>query len=39
MTAFEPIQPGQTNYSGVVDKLAAGKPDAIYAAVYSRRVP
>ena len=35
VTAFEPIQPGQANYSGVVDKLAAGNPDAIYAAVYS----
>jgi branched-chain amino acid transport system substrate-binding protein len=34
VTAFEQIQPGQKDYSGVVDKLAAGKPDAIYAAVY-----
>jgi branched-chain amino acid transport system substrate-binding protein len=35
VTAFEPLQPGQKDYSGVVNKLAAGKPDAIYAAVYS----
>jgi branched-chain amino acid transport system substrate-binding protein len=35
VTAFEPIQPGQKDYSAVVNKLAAGKPDAIYAAVYS----
>ena len=34
VTAFEQIQPGGKNYSGVVEKLAAGKPDAIYAAVY-----
>jgi branched-chain amino acid transport system substrate-binding protein len=34
VTAFEPLQPGQKDYSGVVNKLAAGKPDAIYAAVY-----
>ena len=34
VTAFEQIQPGGENYSGVVKKLAAGKPDAIYAAVY-----
>jgi branched-chain amino acid transport system substrate-binding protein len=35
VTAFEPIKPGQKDYSGVVDKLSAGNPDAIYAAVYS----
>jgi branched-chain amino acid transport system substrate-binding protein len=35
VTAFEQLQPGQKDYSGVVNKLAAGKPDAIYAAVYS----
>jgi branched-chain amino acid transport system substrate-binding protein len=35
VTAFQQLQPGQKDYSGVVDKLAAGKPDAIYAAVYS----
>jgi branched-chain amino acid transport system substrate-binding protein len=34
VTAFAPLQPGQGNYSGIVNKLAAGKPDAIYAAVY-----
>jgi branched-chain amino acid transport system substrate-binding protein len=34
VTAFEQIKPGGKNYSGVVEKLAAGKPDAIYAAVY-----
>ena len=35
VTAFEPLQPGQADYSGIVNKLATGKPDAIYAAVYS----
>lgn len=35
VTAFDPIQPGQKDYSGVVDKLAATNPDAIYVAVYS----
>jgi branched-chain amino acid transport system substrate-binding protein len=35
VTAFEPIKPGQKDYSGVVGKLSAGNPDAIYAAVYS----
>ncbi len=34
VTAFEQIQPGAENYSRVVQKLAARKPDAIYAAVY-----
>ena len=34
VTAFEQLQPGQEDYSDVVNKLAAGKPDAIYAAVY-----
>jgi branched-chain amino acid transport system substrate-binding protein len=34
VTAFEQIQPGGESYSEVVKKLAAGKPDAIYAAVY-----
>ena len=34
VTAFEPLQPGQADYSGIVNKLSAGKPDAIYAAVY-----
>jgi branched-chain amino acid transport system substrate-binding protein len=35
VTAFEQIQPGGENYSEVVKELAAGNPDAIYAAVYS----
>jgi branched-chain amino acid transport system substrate-binding protein len=35
VTAFEPLKPGQKDYSAVVKKLSAGKPDAIYAAVYS----
>jgi branched-chain amino acid transport system substrate-binding protein len=35
VTAFEPLKPGQKDYSSVVEKLAAGNPDAIYAAVYS----
>ena len=34
VTAFEQLEPGQKDYSDVVDKLAAGMPDAIYAAVY-----
>jgi branched-chain amino acid transport system substrate-binding protein len=34
VTAFEPLQPGEKDYSGIVKELAAGKPDAIYAAVY-----
>jgi len=34
VTAYEKVQPGKKDYTGVVDKLAAGKPDAIYAAVY-----
>jgi branched-chain amino acid transport system substrate-binding protein len=35
VTAFEQLQPGGSDYAGIVNKLAAGKPDAIYAAVYS----
>jgi branched-chain amino acid transport system substrate-binding protein len=35
VTVFEPLQPGEADYSAVVKKLAGGKPDAIYAAVYS----
>jgi branched-chain amino acid transport system substrate-binding protein len=35
LTVFEPLKPGQKDYSGLVNKLAAGNPDAIYAAVYS----
>jgi branched-chain amino acid transport system substrate-binding protein len=34
VTAFEKVQPGKKNYTDVVDKLAAKKPDVIYAAVY-----
>jgi len=34
VTAFEQVQPGKKSYTDVVDKLAATKPDVIYAAVY-----
>lgn len=34
VTAFEQVQPGKKSYADVVDKLAATKPDVIYAAVY-----
>ena len=34
VTAYEKVQPGRSDYTDVVDKLAAGKPDVIYAAVY-----
>jgi branched-chain amino acid transport system substrate-binding protein len=34
VTAFQQLEPGQEDYSGLVNKLAAGQPDAIYAAVY-----
>jgi branched-chain amino acid transport system substrate-binding protein len=34
VTAYEKVQPGKKSYSGVVNKLAATKPDVIYAAVY-----
>jgi branched-chain amino acid transport system substrate-binding protein len=34
VTAYEKVQPGRSSYSDVVRKLAAGHPDAIYAAVY-----
>lgn len=34
VTAFEQVQPGKKSYTDVVDKLAAAKPDVIYAAVY-----
>jgi branched-chain amino acid transport system substrate-binding protein len=34
VTAFQQLQPGQEEYTGVLNKLAAGNPDAIYAAVY-----
>jgi branched-chain amino acid transport system substrate-binding protein len=35
VTAFEQLEPGAKDYSALVDQLAAGNPDAIYAAVYS----
>ena len=35
MTAFEEFDPDKDDSSDVVKKLSAGKPDAIYAAVYS----
>jgi len=34
VTAFQQLQPGQEDYSDIVNMLASGKPDAIYAAVY-----
>lgn len=34
VTAFEKVQPGKKSYTDVVEKLAASKPDVIYAAVY-----
>ena len=34
VTAYERVQPGKKSYTDVVDKLAAAKPDVIYAAVY-----
>jgi branched-chain amino acid transport system substrate-binding protein len=34
ITAYERVQPGRKSYSAVVEKLAAGNPDVIYAAVY-----
>ncbi len=34
VTAYERVQPGRKSYSDVVEKLAVGNPDAIYAAVY-----
>jgi branched-chain amino acid transport system substrate-binding protein len=34
VTAYEKVQPGKKSYADVVEKLAAGKPDVIYAAVY-----
>ena len=34
VTAFEKVQPGEKSYANVVDKLAASKPDVVYAAVY-----
>jgi branched-chain amino acid transport system substrate-binding protein len=34
VTAFAKVQPGKKSYADVVDRLAAAKPDVIYAAVY-----
>jgi branched-chain amino acid transport system substrate-binding protein len=34
VTAYEKVQPGKKSYTGVVEKLAAARPDVIYAAVY-----
>ncbi len=34
VTAYEKVQPGKKSYTDVVEKLAATKPDVIYAAVY-----
>jgi branched-chain amino acid transport system substrate-binding protein len=34
VSAFEKVKPGKKSYTDVVDKLAATKPDVIYAAVY-----
>jgi branched-chain amino acid transport system substrate-binding protein len=34
VTAFEKVQPGKKDYADVVEKLAATKPDVVYAAVY-----
>jgi branched-chain amino acid transport system substrate-binding protein len=34
VTAYEKVQPGKKDYTDVVEKLAARKPDVIYAAVY-----
>ncbi len=34
VSAYEEVQPGKSSYTGLVEKLAAAKPDVIYAAVY-----
>ena len=34
VTAYEPIDPGAKSYTDVVEKVAAGNPDVIYAATY-----
>ena len=34
VTAYQKVQPGKKSYTDVVEKLAAAKPDVIYAAVY-----
>jgi ABC-type branched-subunit amino acid transport system substrate-binding protein len=34
VSAYEPIEPGAKSYTDVVNKVAASKPDVIYAATY-----
>jgi ABC-type branched-subunit amino acid transport system substrate-binding protein len=34
VTAYEKVTPGEKDYTGVVERLDAGNPDVIYAAVY-----
>jgi branched-chain amino acid transport system substrate-binding protein len=34
VTAYKKVQPGKKSYTDVVEELAAGRPDVIYAAVY-----
>jgi branched-chain amino acid transport system substrate-binding protein len=34
VTAYEKVKPGEKDYTDVVNRLAAAKPDVIYAAVY-----
>jgi branched-chain amino acid transport system substrate-binding protein len=34
VTAYQKVPPGKKSYADVLDKLAAAKPDVIYAAVY-----
>jgi branched-chain amino acid transport system substrate-binding protein len=34
VTAFDKVRPGKQDYTDVIEKLAATKPDVIYAAVY-----
>ncbi len=34
VTAYKKVQPGKKSYTDVVNQLAAGNPDVIYAAVY-----
>ena len=34
VTAYEQVEPGKDDYAAVVDRVSAGEPDVIYAAVY-----
>jgi branched-chain amino acid transport system substrate-binding protein len=34
VTGYEKVKPGEKDYTGVVEKLAAGNPEVIYAGVY-----